>query len=148
MSKNKTLNPSQLTEILRSAGKVIYRANVLPDVTPDEALDPKFYSLVSNRFKSSGFLPEIEIVPEDVSWYMKGIIVSHGRTHAVVKKVLLQEFESEGNKDIDDNAGYTIKFRGAAKWSIMSPKGDVVREGMSKEEAALALKEHLEIIGA
>lgn len=149
MSDGKKLQPSKIKEIFRSSGKVVCQAVVPNDVSADDVLKPDFYALVSSRFEQSGFLPEIEIVPEDLSWYMRVVVTSYGTTHAVVKELIRKEFE-DTKYDVapEDDSGYTVKFRGPShKHCVLSPSGDVIASGLSKSAAQKQLEEHLKVIG-
>lgn len=144
---NIRLQNNRIREVSRSAGKVEFEVRVESGVTQEDVLKPEFYELVSNKFEPAGFMPEIRIIPDDSSWYMKVVVVSFGKTHAVVKKLFSADLDVDIDTDLVEKSGYDIKFRGAAKWCIMSPEGAVVKDGMQKTEAVRELEEYLKIIG-
>lgn len=147
-NNEKKLNNSKLTEIMRSMGKVLYRAVVDDSVEREDLVKPVFYSLVGDRFKQSGFLPEIEIVNESQSFYFKGVILDQGPTHAVVKEILFVDFNATDGilATPDQDLGYKVVKQGYT-WSVIAPDGKTVKEGIkSKSEAQRELEEHLTVL--
>lgn len=144
------LQPNKLREVSRTAGQIIYQAIVPVGTKMEDVVKPEFYALVSSRFAVAGFLPEIIIVPEDVSWYFRGVITSYGTTHAVVKELFSKELE-DAKVDVapEEDSGYTVKYGGpSVKHRVIGPDGSVVAENMTKSEAHKFLEEHLKIIGS
>lgn len=155
---------SRLKEVSRTVGKVLYQATLEDGTEKKDLLNPNFYSLVASRFSQSGFLPEIEAIPDDESFYFKGIILSHGNTHAVVKEIIFVDFSEGKKKQKDDvknanesgdespddsiveDQGYKVQKQGST-WSVVAPDGNIVKSDLkTKSLAQRELEEHLVVL--
>jgi hypothetical protein len=150
MSKdNKILNPNRFTRVNVSTGRVEFRAVVENDVTVEDIKDANFWSLVAIQFTTAGILPRIEIVPDDVSWLIDAVVVQSSKGHAVLK-ILNGPVDLSGAAEngVQSEDGLRVTYGGPhAKHRVVNGNGQVIKEGMTKQEAELFLDNHRKVVG-
>jgi hypothetical protein len=102
--------------------------------TPFEALlDPAYWAHVSAKFKPCD---QIEVHAEDGSYYGRLLVRDAGKLYAKVSKLEYVELDKvEVLQAGPMLEGHTVKWRGPVhKWSVVRGV-DVLKDGMTKEEA-------------
>ena len=84
---------------------------------------------------------EIIVVPEDAAWRAHLFVRATGKVEAVVQILSLVAL---GEAVEATQGGYSVKFRGRAKWSVVvEASGEVVKDMIdTKEEAAAWMSQH------
>lgn len=144
-----TLAPSRLTRVGVMTGRTYFRAVVENDTTREDIEKPDFWSLVATQFVTAGQLPRIEIVPDDMSWLIDGVILSCGKTHAIVRVLNETTFDASTDEPIIENDdGLRVSWGGPhSKFRVLNRDGGVVKDGIpTKEEANIFLKSHRKAI--
>lgn len=113
-----------------------FRAIVENDVTEDDIKNPAFWSLVSSRFERAGDMCEIEIFPDDKSWYMRAKVADFGKTHAVVTPYSFVQIQPV-SKIEEHGDGYRVEWGGAhEKHRVLDKENNVVKSGIIKRKDA------------
>lgn len=126
--------------------RVTYVAYPAEGTTFEDVLRPEYWAHISNRLRVTDI---IEVIPEDMSYYARLIVLLPGRTFA--KVALLEKINLSGvdaGAAVDD--GYEVKLRGPRKWSIIR-KSDkaIIAEDIDREvDARAKLAEHLKVMAA
>ena len=109
----------------------------------DAMLDPKYWAHVSARLTRGD---RIYALAEDNSFHAGFLVLDAGRLYAKVVKIPGECFEIQSNQmlNIEVPNGFSIKFRGPKKWSVLRGE-DVLTEGLSKTEAERWLTEHVKL---
>lgn len=115
---------------------------VVPEFgTPSQALlDPSYWAHVSAMLRRGDI---ISVLPEDNSYYSELLVMDVGKLFAKVVELRCVKIESSKSLNINLPEGFEIKFRGPMKWSVLR-KGEVLKDGMLKQEAERWLSEHLQ----
>lgn len=96
---------------------------------------PAAYAHIAYQLKAGD---KIEVFAADRTWYAEGVVTSVKQLAAKVEFFVHQHFGNVEPESKDDGKPYYIKFRGAAKWSVIRKEDGEVMEGniQTKEEAA------------
>lgn len=114
--------------------------------TPFEALlDPAYWAHVSMHFRPCA---EIIVHAEDGSYYGRLLIRDAGKLYAKVAKLEYVELDpvevTQGGAPA--LAGHAVKWRGPIhKWSVVRGN-DVLKDGMSKDEANAYLANYSKVV--
>jgi hypothetical protein len=114
--------------------------------TPFEALlEPGYWAHVAAFLKPND---RIEVLAEDGSYFAELIVRSTQRVSVVV--TLLRKVDLESAAAEQEDAEFAVKFRGAAKWSIVRTKDNaVVKEHIpTRKDAERDLGDYLKALAA
>jgi hypothetical protein len=121
----------------------VYCATIPIGTLPEDLLKPEYWAHVATHLRPWA---RIEARAEDGTWFAEYIVLSVDRTWARVRMLgkynLTNNDVSLSQAEKVTQSGFEVKWRGAAKWSVIR-KADsaVLKEGMDREEADLALKQ-------
>lgn len=103
--------------------------------TRKSLLDPAEWANVSARLKAKDI---IEVVPEDLGFYARLIVVEAAPTFARVKEIEFRQLDDETHAVTDDN--FEVAFKGPVlKWCVIRKQdGALVFERLPSREAANA----------
>lgn len=147
-NEQKKLQPNRLKRIGVSTGRTEFRAVVENGTTVEDILKADYWSLVATQFVPAGTLPRVEIIPDDVSWLIDAVVVQCGKSHAVVKVLNGPiEFGSVEEEVVSDD-GLKVTYGGPhVKFRVVNAGGQVIKDGMEKDEAHTFLKSHRKAVG-
>ena len=114
-------------------------------VTVDDLRCPEYWAHVAPQLKPGDL---VTVFPEDGTFWAELLILSVSRAAAQVK--LLREYALTSTRAPEDGAEYRLKFAGPhAKWRVERVSDDeVVKDGMTKEEAQKYLDSHVKAMAA
>lgn len=141
MSKKLDVNGLNRSEFVTTFWRIVPAVGVLFE----EVLKPAYWDNVAARMNAGD---EVSVFPEDKSYFAKLLVIDKSQSlkqgEAHWAKVILTQFVqiAEEAAAIDESE-YEIKFRGAAKWSVIrNSDKKVLKDGLSsKEEAAACANE-------
>jgi len=130
-------------------GRVIYQAVVENHVTREDILKPAFWSLVALQLKP-GY--QIEVTPDDMSFYALLRVRACDRTWAQVDEIIFKDFSKVDVDSIaSQNDEYEYKFRGPHCLHSIVRKADgsvLFEKCATKQEALDKLANHIKTIAA
>jgi hypothetical protein len=119
----------------------VYCATIPIGTLPDDLLKPEYWAHVATHLRPWA---RIEARAEDGTWFADLLVLSVDRTWARVRMLGRYNLTSQdvALTQSEQITGFEVKWRGAAKWSVIR-KADsaVLKEGMDREEADIALKQ-------
>ena len=119
----------------------IHAATVPIGTLPEDLTNQAYWAHVAQFLKPWG---RIEAHCFDGTWFAEYLVTEVGRTFAKVtmlRKYALTTEDVALSQQTQANSDYYVKFRGAAKWSVIrSSDNAVMKEGMDKDDANAEMK--------
>lgn len=132
--KAPALPPTHACFTLAEAARLVYRANVPPNVPMARLLDPDYWAHVTPKLKP-GFL--IEALAQDGRWFAEFLVRKVDLEKHEVHCVLLRSNDFDSVPKTQDAAGYIVNFGGAHKWRIVRESDkQVIHHGEPSEADA------------
>jgi hypothetical protein len=115
--------------------------HALPEYeTPPEALlNPAYWAHVSAKMRRGDI---VYALSQENSWFMELLVLDVGKLFAKVCQLRLVNIEPAQMLNVAVPEGFSIKFRGPKKWSVLRGL-DVLKEDMSKAEAETWMSDHI-----
>lgn len=134
---------------LAEQSRNVYLAQPAAGTTPEQLLDPEFWTHVSGKLKPND---RIDVRPLDGAFFMELLVLSANRLHARVAPLIHVDLEAVNPEDMESpsaSSGYAIRWvNPVAKFRItrLSDR-KTVREGFdTRDQAAGHLAEYLQAL--
>ena len=135
----RVLSPNRMKEL--SYQNTMYSVVVEQGTAPKDLESPDFWAHVAALFRP---YDELNVVPDDETWFAKAVVVQCGRNHAMVKVWHVIDLSQGGSAPLAAFEKYEIKWRGPKlKWSVVRKKdGAILLEEQTKDSAVVWLRNY------